>query len=166
MFEWFVEINLQLFYFLQCLQNVDHTLNHQMKNRLAMALFIILSVFSCENQADVNIESLSELDIQGCWTHAREEEENLYRPCNSQNIPISRFRQVFEFKADGVCEYLVLASNDGHYMETGLWDFNENTNEVRILNPQDVVLLSFVITDISNDSFKLEITSENSFIGN
>lgn len=137
-----------------------------MKGTLHIILLATLAVFisSCDSE-DVSLESFDESNILGCWTHSYEEGDGVYRPCDFQTFPASRFRQHFDFKTNGECDYLVLASNDSHYTQTGLWTFNEETKEVRILDGNENVLLSFRIMEASEDHFVIEYTSQNSFIG-
>ncbi|OEK04147.1 hypothetical protein [Roseivirga misakiensis] len=127
-------------------------------------LFILALMSSCENE-DVTLLSLEESNIEGCWTHAYEEGSGTYRPCDSQTFAPSRFRQLFNFKPKGEVDYLVLASNDAHYTEAGFWTYDQVSKEISILDDSEHILLSFIITEASEDRLLIEFTSANSFIG-
>jgi len=132
-------------------------------------IFLILIIAggssSCENEDELSIESLEESPLIGCWTNSYEEGDGVYRGCQSQSFPASRFRQVFEFRADFTCDYLVLASNDAHYFQEGRWNFNEERKEVSIMDLEGNALMSFVIIDANQESITIRVTSQNKFIG-
>ncbi|MBO3700611.1 hypothetical protein [Roseivirga sp. E12] len=132
---------------------------------ILLILIIACGSFSCENESEISIESINESDLVGCWTHSYEEGDGAYRACDAQSFPVSRFRQVFEFSADFTSNYLVLASNDGHYMKEGRWSFNKDSREVKVLDLEGNTLLSFIITTTNTEFMIIEISSQNSFIG-
>ena len=70
------------------------------------------------------------------WTHSYEEQTDsiqVYRPSNYKNFEQSRFRGTYEFRADGVCTYLVLGPADGHYLETGKWSTSVQDDSVIVI---------------------------------
>jgi len=95
-------------------------------------------------------------DLIGCWTHAYEEGQNLYKACDSQEFEVSWFRQVYDFKADGTVSYLVLHPADAHYMTDARWEFANNRTEIHIRDIQTNELirkLRFSIIDKENMEF-------------
>lgn len=81
-------------------------------------------------------DSLRSEFLVNCWTHSMEEDPDgstqVYRTCDSMNFPASRFRMVFDLKADGSCEYLQLSPVDAHSMEPGTWTFEIGTQRLMI----------------------------------
>ncbi|WP_286748111.1 MULTISPECIES: hypothetical protein [unclassified Roseivirga] len=90
---------------------------------LILLMSLGLMTFSCE---------VENPDLVGCWTHAYEEGQTIYKGCDSQTFGLSRFRQVYDFRADGTVNYLVLHPADAHYMDEAKWEYVSNRNQVLI----------------------------------
>ncbi len=128
-------------------------------SRLNLITMVFASAFmmtSCE-------ESKNRLQIElleNNWTQAFEEKLSddleVYRPSDYKDFPVARYRQVFNFHENKVCEYLVLAENDGHYMETGTWEYDPKTNRIKILNSETEIVHDFEVVQLSEDLLKLE----------
>jgi hypothetical protein len=68
----------------------------------------------------------SEFDIQdlyNTWVHSYEEQNNqkVFRPIDYKEFPASRFRMKYIFKENNLCQWLVLAMDDAHYLQSGTW---------------------------------------------
>ena len=114
-------------------------------------------------------EQVFDLDLlKRSWLHSQEEDgENsysIYRPSGYKEFPPSRFRQYFEFKDNNVCSYLVLAPNDAHFIQEGVWEYDESTNIIRIINETDVIF-EFQILELNENILKLSMIqiSNNNF---
>ena len=93
------------------------------------------------------------------WKHSYEESGagvEIYRPANYKTFPPSMFRQVYNFKADGKCEYLVLHPADAHYMAKGTWNYNPETRYIQIRNDKGEQVALLEVLDIGNDILKVQ----------
>ncbi len=88
--------------------------------------------YSCEEEA---------VDITGCWTNAFEEGADIYKGCNVQAFAAARFRQVYEFAANGTVSYRVLLPNDGHAEIEANWTYDSKRMEVSIFSNDTAELL-------------------------
>jgi len=94
-------------------------------------------------------------ELIGCWLDSREENVpdsgiRVYRPCDYEGIPPSRFRYSITFKADGTCAWLTLSPNDAHFMTNGTWSMEEG-NIVTIENEEGIqqrIIISHITEDI------------------
>lgn len=112
---------------------------------LALAL---LGLISCQKEND--LERNEDL-LMGCWTHSIEEDSiagiETFRRCDYKDFDATRFRQTYILRSEQECDYLVLAPNDAHYVETGSWNWDE---ESRMLNIMDKDGAEFKIFEINN----------------
>ena len=117
-----------------------------------ISLIMTLSFSNCN-------EITPEVSLQKSWSRSYEEEISkeiqIYRPSNYKEFPPSRYREVFEFEANNVCKYLILAENDGHYMENGKWEYNESTKIIKIFNSNSEIKYEFEVVELTNDLLKL-----------
>lgn len=67
------------------------------------------------------------------------------------DFPSNRFRQVFHFKEDNICDYLVLSPVDEHYMDTGMWEYNDITRIMLIMDNNNDIKFEFKIIELSED---------------
>lgn len=128
-------------------------------NRLILIALVTLSILvitSCEKKQK-NVE-LALLDKS--WTNSFEEQSSenikIFRPGSYKDYPVSRYRQVFIFYEDQVCEYLVLAENDGHYMTKGKWEYDDHTNNIKIFDLNTEMVYEFKIIELKDDVLKLK----------
>jgi hypothetical protein len=116
----------------------------------------ILAITGCEK----NNEIIQISFLENSWTQSYEEKTSekieIYRPSDYKNFSLSRYRQSFNFHDNDVCEYLVLAANDGHYMESGNWEYSEKTNIIKIFNSNSEILYEFEVVELTNDLLKLK----------
>ena len=126
---------------------------HILYNVLIAFVFVLSS---CAEKHNVIQKSL----LEKTWSHATEEERSkdveIYRPSDFKEFPASRYRQVFDFEADGVCQYLVLSPTDAHAMETGTWKYDGTTNRLSIFNGNMVKIYDYEIEELSQDILKLK----------
>ncbi len=98
--------------------------------------------------------------IKGQWVHAYEEDDEgghaIYRPSEYRDFPASRFRQVFHFKDDNVCTFLVLAPDDGHYYQDGHWQYDDDTAIVRV-SDKSYVIYEFRVVELTDKLLKIEM---------
>jgi hypothetical protein len=116
----------------------------------------ILAITGCEK----NNEIIQISFLENSWTQSYEEKTSekieIYRPSDYKNFSLSRYRQSINFHDNDVCEYLVLAANDGHYMESGNWEYSEKTNIIKIFNSNSEILYEFEVVELTNDLLKLK----------
>gem|GEM_PF-955213 len=120
-------------------------------------LFAAVSMITgCQKDDEVNLISL----IQNEWTHSREEQSSqeieIYRPSNFKEFPLSRYRQIFSFRDNNRCDYLVLAENDAHFMASGSWEYDDKTRIVRIFNSNFELQHEFEIVEIAGNLLKIK----------
>jgi hypothetical protein len=120
-------------------------------------LFAAVSMITgCQKDDEVNLISL----IQNEWTHSREEQSSqeieIYRPSNFKEFPLSRYRQIFSFRDNNRCDYLVLAENDAHFMASGIWEYDDKTRIVRIFNSNFELQHEFEIVEIAGNLLKIK----------
>ena len=111
---------------------------------------------SCENSK----KEVQMILLEKSWTQSFEEKttENIeiYRPSDSKNFPMARYRQIFNFLDNEVCEFLVLADNDAHAMEKGRWYFNDKASSIKISNLDSELLYDFEIVQLTEDILMLK----------
>lgn len=124
-----------------------------MTKLLSLSVILLLYI-SCTTDADMVEISYSDLLIN-CWTHSMEEDPDdntqVYRQCQSQDFPPSRFRMFMDLKSDGTCEYLELSPVDAHQSVKGSWIFDQNTEEFSILNHAGKPVFESKITNVEAD---------------
>ena len=94
------------------------------------------------------------------WVHSQEEQaevkgHQIYRPSDFKEFPASRFRQVFDFKEDGTCEYMYLHPTDKHSMKPGTWSYNEKTNLITIKDEEGKEIYSITVVELGKDKLLL-----------
>ena len=129
-------------------------------SRLILITFLVASVAlitSCEKKQKGFQASL----LEKSWTQSFEEKTSddieIYRPSDYKEFPIARYRQVFSFHDNNVCEYLMLAENDAHYMEKGKWEFDDKPNIIKVLNSDSEIIYEFEIVGLTDELLKLKL---------
>ena len=122
---------------------------------------IILGILNVFLFTHCKQEKVSDFDlIKGSWKHSYEEEDengySIYRPSDYKEFPLRRFRQYFDFKDNNMCFYLVLSPNDAHYIQEGIWKYDESTNIIKIISRKDVVF-EFQILELDENILKLKM---------
>ena len=122
---------------------------------LTILLAVGIGITSCKN----NETSNQKLLLEKSWTHSSEEsnsgEFEIYRPSDYKEFPVSRYRQVFNFKDNDQCEYLALEANHAHDMKDGKWELDEKKNSIIIYNDNSEVLYQYKIIELKDDLLKL-----------
>ena len=123
---------------------------------LILALAIVL--MGCEEEATTSENA----HLYQAWTHAFEEQENanstrlIFRPSDSQTFAASRFRESYEFGADGSCEYLFLDPADAHHFRTGSFIYDSRTQVLEIRDANDEVYSTFLLVEVDRDRLILD----------
>lgn len=107
--------------------------------RILIAI-LVLSSLACSSTKKVKVND----ELVGCWLHDRESEQEgsdfkLFAPCTSKTFPASRFRNMYQFKEDGTCNWLVLSPNDAHYLQDGTYSIEDGILEIYNLK-KDLIL--------------------------
>jgi len=122
-------------------------------------LLLCTAIISCQPPEE-EPESMDTDFLVNCWTHAQEEDRdrtNVYRLCDSQDFPASRFRRILDIKGDGSCEYLALSPVDAHSMEEGSWNFDQDSNLLEILDSRSNVVIAAEVTKLEADIMEIEM---------
>jgi hypothetical protein len=89
------------------------------------------------------------------WTHSYEENTSesidIYRPSDYKDFAVSRFRQVYDFREDNICYYLVLSPIDAHYMAEGKWSYQAAGPKVKIMDADGAVVHELEIMELTVD---------------
>ena len=94
------------------------------------SLFLIV-IISCEKDDEIFYQSF----IEKQWIYEGSLEGiEIYRAGNLADFPPSWYRQIFYFGKNNICEYSILAPDDGQYMAKGKWKYNEISKIIRISN--------------------------------
>ena len=92
--------------------------------------------------------------LLNCWIHVHEEvveEGRYFQPCDLSTLPPSRLRATYDFQANGVCTYAVLAPNDAHYSLTGTWEYDPENAHVKIYDADQVLVADFEVLELTED---------------
>lgn len=124
---------------------------------LIFVFVLIIMLEGCENKNDEVAQSSV---LKKSWTQSYEEktseEIEVYRPSNHIEFPLSRYRQFFKFEENSRCEYLVLAANDGHFEESGIWQYNEETKIITIFNSDSEAIYVFEVIELTDSLLRLK----------
>ncbi len=119
-------------------------------------LITIFTIFSCSSEYPDPIDTL----LIECWTHSSEEstsnESAIFRPCDFQTFPVSRYRSRFTLRDDGTCDYLVLAQDDLHFLVEGSWSITAVRDSLTIVDEDSQVLLQKKIIEVEEDKLILK----------
>jgi hypothetical protein len=94
--------------------------------------------------------------------HSVEEEKDsvkIYRPAESGEFPLRRFRSIVEFYEDGRFRYLYPDPADAHHFRSGSWESNRDESNIitieytseKIIRIEIVELNEFIFRFISLD---------------
>lgn len=127
-------------------------------HKYALLGFLCLSVYSCDQNASNSLSN--NILLAKCWTHSMEEElvnsVKVYRPCDFTNFPASRFRNSFDLKENGDCNYSKLGTNDVHASESGKWEYIEASKTIIFLDANGSVLKVFEILELTQNKLVLK----------
>lgn len=129
-----------------------------MKKLLFISLFLslVITMLSCEKDYKFN-----EADLIGVqWIESHEEkpseEIEIYRSQRFHTFPPFRYRQTFYFESNNMCEYSILAPNDAHYTARGTWEYNEDTDILRIYNSRSEKIYEFEVVEVTSGVLTLK----------
>lgn len=124
---------------------------------IPMVLASIIMTIRCDKSKKNELQSVL---LENSWTQSFEEKAadniDIFRPTDYKEFPIARYRQIFKFHANNVCDYLVLAENDAHYMDKGKWDYDEITNQIKVFNSESDIIYKFEVVELSADLLQLK----------
>jgi len=124
--------------------------------KIIIVIFSLIMAMSFNNCNEIT----PEVFLQKSWSRSYEEEISkeiqIYRPSNYKEFPPSRYRQIIDIEPNNTCKYLVLAKNDGHYMENGKWEYDESTKIIKIFNSNSEITYEFEVVELTNDLLKLK----------
>ena len=133
-----------------------------MRNIIITTLLLALGIIFTMCRNDQSSKKISLLEKS--WTHSFEDskagEFEIYRPSDYKEFPVSRYRQVFNFKANNQCEYLVLEANDAHCMKNGKWELDNKTNNIIIYDDNSEALYEYEIIELKDDLLKLKAINQ------
>lgn len=122
---------------------------------LLLSIVMSMLITACEEPDLTGIRVSAALPQS--WTHAFEEQDNansgtrIYRLTGSREFAPSWFRDVYEFKADGACRYLVLHPADVHYMADGKYSFDQLNGILSIYDSEDDLVKAFEVIRLETD---------------
>ncbi len=129
-----------------------------MRKIIAVTLIFIAGIINTSCNENNNI--IQSALLNKSWTYSYEEnvedQFEVFRPTNYKKFPPSRFRQVFNFKDNNLCEYLVLLPNDSQYMNNGNWEFDEKTNIIKIYNENSEILCIYEVIELRDNLLKVK----------
>lgn len=94
-------------------------------------------------------------ELINTWVHSYEENTEYFRANNPATFPASRYRQVYTFMEDNICEYLVSSPVDAHYIEIGTWEYDYINKNIRIYK-KDGKLEELKVISISPDLLRIK----------
>lgn len=126
---------------------------------LGVLVFTFISCHKSENVVtNVNANNISTDLLKNHWVRSDEEEIDsvrLFRPNDYKEFPVSRFRQIYNFKDSGKCAYLVLAPNDAHYFDEGTWKYDANNQTLEIIDSNNSIVNRYKIVSLTKYSLKM-----------
>ena len=110
---------------------------------------------------NVQTSAVNMNNLYQTWTHSREEENDsafeIYRPTDSMEFPISRFRMIYDFKENGKCSWYFLAPNDAHYWIDGTCEYpSSEGNVITIHNSSGKKVNELIIVELSDSILKFK----------
>ena len=127
-----------------------------MRKLILKIIVSVLIITGCNK----NDELIQPFNLKMNWIESHEEntsgEIKIYRPGDFNDFQLSRYRQVFNFGDNNVCEYRVLAPNDAHYMAIGSWEYKHKTKILMIYNSDLQKIYDFELVELTNQVLKLK----------
>ncbi|MDO5524137.1 MAG: hypothetical protein Q4G48_08865 [Bacteroidia bacterium] len=122
----------------------------------------ILFVFCAALIALASCNTVKKADnslLKNSWTNLHEENQDgvmVFRPTHSQEFAPSMYRLVLDLKDNNVAEYLVLSPVDAHYMESGKWRFDSNTQQLTITDKDDKTVHAYQVLEVTKDLLRVK----------
>ena len=127
-----------------------------MKKLKTTSIIVCLIYFtvSC-NSYDFNLNSNHPEELLNNWVASYEEGPEIFRPSDYKEFPASHFRQLYTFRKDNKCEYLILSPVDAHYIEKGSWEYIEEDNLIKIYNSQQKLIKKLKVKTFSKELLQI-----------
>ena len=133
-------------------------------NILKLFLVVILiSIFKSCSKSATESTGIDLKDLYTTWVHSYEEDSNneidTYRPDDYLEFPASRFRMKYVFSPNSTCQWLVLADDDGHYLESGTWEAMGSSELTILIYDSNRILqenISFKISNLEKNLLEIE----------
>ncbi len=121
---------------------------------------VAVIVFACtDHKSNPIIAQEDYTDLFQSWTHSFEEQTDsvqIFRPSDSRQFPMSRFRQVYQFSEDSTCKYRVLLPNDGQIVQSGRWTVISHSDKIlAILDTTGKLESKFKMIELQQDLLRL-----------
>lgn len=97
--------------------------------------------------------------LKNSWTNVHEENRDgvmVFRPTHSQEFAPSMYRLVLDLKENNLAEYLVLSPMDAHYMESGKWRFDSNSQQLTITDKSDKTVHAYKVLEVTKDLLRVK----------
>jgi hypothetical protein len=129
-------------------------------NSIKWIPLVAMIVLACsEHKSNLIIPQEDYSDLFQSWTHSFEEQTDsvqIFRPTNSRQFPISRFRQILEFHSDSTCNYLAVGTNDYTYMVAARWSIiSHNDRILAIFDTTGELAFRFKVVELQQDLLRL-----------
>lgn len=124
---------------------------------LTLLFTILFSNFliACNDKIDPAGSGSKTSFIQKCWTSSYEEatstDQQVFRPCDYKEFPISHYRLRFELQPNHVASYLFLSPADAHHMVPGTWNYNESSKTLIIKDSTGMNAHNFKVIALAED---------------
>ena len=122
-------------------------------------VFFIITCFlatSCSSDDSSTLNNQKD-ELINTWVESHEEEYGVFRPSDYKIFPKSIFRQSYTFMENNKCEYLVLSPVDAHYIDKGLWEYNEENNSIYIYNLNNKLIHELKIITLASNILQLDL---------
>ncbi len=106
---------------------------------------------------DLSLNSSYPEELINIWVESHEEGLGTYRPSNFKQFPASWFRQTYNFMEENNCEYLILSPVDAHYMEEGKWEYDKDSETIRIYKINNDLVRELKVTSLTSNLLRIEI---------
>lgn len=124
--------------------------------------FFLIAIISIANSSckTTAVQGAEHALLQKEWKHSYEEKSTdgteVYRPADYKQFPASMFRQVYNLKANGECEYLVLHPADAHYMAKGTWSYDPSAKVLEIKDASAKTVKKYEVRELKSNLLKLK----------
>lgn len=126
--------------------------------RFIIINLVVVGFTNCEHNDDS--DAIKKSLLEKSWIQSYEEKTSeaieIFRPSDYKEFPLSRYRQIFHFYENKICDYRVLAANDGHYMASGSWMLNSQKNTITIYNSENKVLYVWEVVELKDTILKMK----------
>ncbi len=133
----------------------------------SLILISFICIFLCCSTNDPDQNEIDMSYFYKTWINSFEEQSTtkrfIYRPEGFKIFQPSWFRMKYIFNEDNSCNWLVLAPDDAHYLQSGTWISSRyNKNSVLIHDTAGILQedLSFVIVNLKESLLEIKPISE------